>query len=241
MDLEAAQSFPGTNAGTFLVLEVSDTGTGMSEEVLRKIFEPFFTTKAEGTGTGLGLSTVYGIVRQSGGWVKAESQLGRGSTFRIGLPVLTESHLHDVAGLTGEASLGGSETVLVVEDQDEVRKFALAVLRHYRYRTLEASSGAAALRLAEHHEGPIHLLLTDVVMPRMTGKQLAAVMRAARSEMRVLYMSGYSADVISRDGEMDSEIGYLEKPFTPEGLARKVRHVLAMPMKGAGTKPDSSH
>ena len=227
LDADAAAQFPGMAPGDYVVLEVTDSGVGMSEEIRQKLFEPFFTTKPEGTGTGLGLSTVYGIVRQAGGWIQVESQPGMGATFRIGLPWLAQSGPPSEAAELPALRLEGWETILVVEDEDEVRRFALAVLKSFHYRTLEARSGGEALLIVENHSGPIHLMLTDVVMPQMTGKQLVDRLRTVRPEMKVLYMSGYAADMISRQG-LDSETGYIEKPFRPEALARKVRTVLGV-------------
>ncbi len=229
IDETETPSFPGAVPGPYLVMEVSDTGVGMSEEIQQKLFEPFFTTKAVGTGTGLGLSTVYGIVRQAGGWIRVDSRPEMGATFRIGLPLLAESSPQAPPDALPRTRLEGSETVLVVEDQDEVRRLAVAVLKSFRYRTLEARSGGEALVVAENYHGPIHLLLTDVVMPQVTGKQLADRLTVLRSEMKVLYMSGYTADVISRQGVLDSGIECIQKPFTPEALGLNVRKVLGEP------------
>jgi len=226
LDEGAAASFPGAVPGLCAVMEVSDTGEGMSEEIQQNLFEPFFTTKATGKGTGLGLSTVYGIVQQAGGWIRVDSQPGKGATFRIGLPLTEQPAPQALPETPAPARMEGSETILVVEDQDEVRRLVLAVLTSFHYRTLEAGSGGEALRIAEGYPGPIHLLLTDVVMPRMTGKQLADRLRAVRPGMKVIYMSGYTADVISRQGVMDSGIEFIKKPFSPEALALKVRSVL---------------
>ena len=226
LDQIAAASFPDTKPGLYAVIEVSDTGVGMSEDVQQRVFDPFFTTKPEGAGTGLGLSMVYGIVRQCGGWIKVESQLGMGATFRVGLPLLAPPDSGARPVQRPATELRGSETVLVVEDQDEVRKFVLAILESYGYRTLEASSGAAALRTVEDHRGPIHLMLTDVIMPGMTGKQSADRLRLVRPQMKVLYMSGYTDEVISREGVLDAGIDYIAKPFTPEALAQKIKTVL---------------
>ncbi len=231
VDLDAAAAIPGAAPGQYMVLEVSDTGVGMSEEIQQHAFEPFFTTKAD-RGTGLGLSTVYGIVRQAGGWITVESQPEMGATFRIGLPVL--------AGLAAEEAtwqprfrLEGTETILVVEDQDEVRRLAVALLKKFRYRVLEAPSGEEALLLAQSHHGPIHLLLTDVVMPYMTGRQLADRLTSVRPEVKVLYMSGYTADVIARQGVLEPGIEYVQKPFATEALALKVRTILGPPPPAA--------
>jgi CheY-like chemotaxis protein len=226
LDPAAVSSFPGAMTGPYAVLEVSDTGVGMSEEIQQKMFDPFFTTKGVGEGTGLGLSTVYGIVRQAGGWIKVESRPGMGATFRIGLPLLAEPVLQARSPKPPPRQLKGSETVLVVEDQDDVRKLALAVLKRFGYQTLEARSGRDALLIAESHAGPIHLMLTDMVMPGMTGTRLAERLRLFRPEIKALYMSGYTADVITRYGTLDSGTELIEKPFSPEMLAQKVRMVL---------------
>jgi PAS domain S-box-containing protein len=224
VDQVEAASLAGTHPGPYVVMEVSDTGVGMSEEIQQKVFDPFFTTKPE--GTGLGLSTVYGIVRQGGGWIKVDSQPEMGATFRIGLPLLAQPDSQALSARLAATRLQGSETILVVEDQDEVRQLVLAILEKYHYRTLEASSGDEALPIVEKHNGPIHLMLTDVIMPGMTGRQSADRLRLIRPEMKVLYMSGYTDDVISREGVLEAGIDYLAKPFNPEGLAQKIRMVL---------------
>ena len=233
LDKDAAASFPGAIPGRCVVMEVSDTGEGMSEEIQQNLFEPFFTTKPTGKGTGLGLSTVYGIVQQAGGWIRVESQPGKGATFRIGLPVMEEKAPLPSLQAPVPAQMEGFETILVVEDQAEVRRLVLAVLTSFHYRTLEAGSGSEALRIAEGYSGQIHLLLTDVIMPRMTGKQLADRLQAVRPGIKVVYMSGYTADVISRQGVLDSGIEFIKKPFTPEALALKVRSVLCGGATGA--------
>lgn len=238
LDPLAAASLPGTNPGAYVVMEVSDTGVGMSEEIRQKVFEPFFTTKPEGAGTGLGLSTVYGIVRQAGGWIKVESQPGTGTTFLIGLPRVGLPDSQAVRVKPPAAEPRGSETVLVLEDQREVRKLVLAVLKEYHYQTLEASSGDEALAIVQGHDGPIHLMLTDVIMPGMTGKQSADRLKLLRPEMKVLYMSGYTDEVISREGLLASGVHYLMKPFTAQELARKIRVALGTPTAGSAT-PDS--
>jgi len=223
LDAADAARFPGAAPGPYVVIEVSDTGVGMSEEVQQKMFEPFFTTKPEGTGTGLGLSTVYGIVRQAKGWIDVNSQMARGATFRIGLPMLTQP-MRAPTPAARPAQLEGSETILVVEDQDEVRRLAVTLLGRYGYRTLEARSGDEALAIVKTYDGDIHLMLTDVIMPGMTGHQSAELLKGIRPDMKVLFMSGYTADVISRQG---LPTDYIEKPFTAQALAKKVRSLLA--------------
>ena len=222
-------SLPSKDAapGGYVQLIVADTGVGMSEDVLKHVFEPFFTTKGMGLGTGLGLSTVYGTVKQSGGWIRAESKVGEGSRFLIYLPRVADrapAAEHPAAPLE---VVGGEETVLVAEDQPEVRRLALRILAGSGYRLLEASSGPEALELSRRHAGAIDLLLTDVVMPEMTGRELAERLRESRPSIKVLYISGYTADIIGREGVLDEGVDYLPKPFTPAALAVKVREVLA--------------
>jgi PAS domain S-box-containing protein len=233
LDQAVVASFPGANPGPHVVMEVSDTGVGMSEDVQQKIFDPFFTTKPKGAGTGLGLSTVYGIVQQSGGWIGVESEPGKGATFRIGLPLAARPDFQVRHEEAPEAPLEGGETVLVVEDQEDVRRLVLSVLHAYHYETLEASSGDEALKIVENYEGPIDLILTDMIMPGMTGKQTADRLRQVRHEMKVLYMSGYTDEVISRKGSLDDGVDYIAKPFAPEALVRKVRSVLGGDNAGA--------
>jgi PAS domain S-box-containing protein len=212
--------------GGYVLLSVADTGAGMSEEVLKHIFEPFFTTKGMGLGTGLGLSTVYGTVKQSGGWIRAESRVGEGSRFLIYLPRVDGAAVVAERPAAPLEVTGGEETVLVAEDQPEVRRLALRILNANGYRLLEASSGPEALELSRRHTGPIDLLLTDVVMPEMTGRELASRLRESRPGIKVLYVSGYAADIIGHEGVLDQGVDYLPKPFTPAQLAAKVRDVL---------------
>jgi PAS domain S-box-containing protein len=239
LDQATAARFPGAAPGPYAMVEVVDTGIGMTEDVQQKIFEPFFTTKPKGAGTGLGLSTVYGIVQQSGGWIGVESQPGQGSTFRFGFPRRARSGSGSPCVEEEAAQLEGSESVLVVEDQDDVRRLVVAVLQEYGYQTIEASSGDEALAIVESHDGPIQLMLTDMIMPGMTGKQTAEQLRLKRPSMKVLYMSGHADEAISRKGGLESGIDYIAKPFTPEVLLRKIRSVLgegaANTLTGAGT------
>jgi two-component system cell cycle sensor histidine kinase/response regulator CckA len=213
-------------AGSYVRLSVADTGAGMSQETIEHVFEPFFTTKGLGIGTGLGLSTVYGIVRQSGGWIQVDSRLGEGSRFQIYLPRVADVVATREPSARQAVIPGGAETILVAEDQSEVRRLALRILRSNGYELLEASSGPEALQLSRGHSGPIHLLVTDVIMPGMTGRELASRLLATRPEMKVLYVSGYTADVIGREGVLEPGVAYLPKPFTPAQLSIKVREVL---------------
>jgi CheY-like chemotaxis protein len=226
MDLdENSAAHYQASPGRYVVLEVCDTGVGMSEEVQKKIFEPFYTTKGE-AGTGLGLPTVYGIVQQAGGWIAVESQLGAGTTFRIGLPFLSEAAPPSPGSGTLSTQFEGSETVLVVEDQEEVRNLAVMALKSFGYRTLQAASGDAALAIVADLPEPIHLVLTDVVMPGMNGRHLAERLRQLHPDIKVLYMSGYAAEVLARNGPFGPGTAYIAKPFTPEGLALQARKLL---------------
>ena len=224
LDEAAAARQPGLQAGRYAVLAVSDTGVGMDPTTQARIFEPFFTTKKPGKGTGLGLSTVYGIVQQHSGFVSVESAPGLGTTFKIHLPHVEALVETPVAGPTRAASGRGSETVLVVEDEDEVRALAIEILREHGYTTLAAADGAEALRVAARHPGPLHLLLTDVVMPHLSGWELARQLSSIRPETKVLYMTGYSEIAVAHEGVSDAIV--LQKPFTPDLLAGRVREAI---------------
>ncbi len=218
---------PDIPAGDYMTLCVADTGVGMTDDVRQRVFDPFYTTREAGKGTGLGLSTVYGIIQQAGGWVQVESQPGMGATFRVGLPVLLSAAISMPLPAEHTARpADGTETILVVEDQPEVRALVVSMLRDCRYHILEAGSGLEALRVASQFHGPIQLVLTDVIMPYMTGKQLVEQLLPRHPAMRSLYMSGYTSDVIAQRGVLDSGIDFIAKPFTQEALARKVRSVL---------------
>jgi PAS domain S-box-containing protein len=227
---EASAAAQDARPGAFVVLTVEDTGTGIPPEMLQKIFEPFFTTKPMGVGTGLGLATVYGIVEQSGGWIRVASEPGRGTTFRICLPRIDRADVATASRPAASSSVGGSETVLVVEDQADVRKLAMGILRKNGYRLLEASNASDAIEVAARFAGRIDLVLTDVVMPGMTGREMAKRLQAERPSLRVLFTSGYSSDVIARQGVLEPGVAYLAKPFAPGELALKVREVLTGPV-----------
>ncbi|HLA10184.1 MAG TPA: ATP-binding protein [Pyrinomonadaceae bacterium] len=225
LDETYAQHHVAVIPGPFVMLAVSDTGVGMDEETKEHIFEPFFTTKALGKGTGLGLSTVYGIVKQSGGNIWVYSEIGKGSTFKVYLPRVDEM-AKAYKQMPPSTSPGGTETILLVEDAEMVRKLTLEVLCTIGYRVLEAASGSEALQISESTEEPIDLLLTDVVMPEMSGKELANHLLSLRPEMKVLFMSGYTDDTIVYHGLLDKGLNFIEKPFAPDALARTVREVL---------------
>jgi PAS domain S-box-containing protein len=227
LDADYGQRHMGITPGPHVMLAVSDTGTGMDKATQRRIFEPFFTTKGQGKGTGLGLSTVFGIVQQSGGSIWVYSELGKGTTFKVYLPrVATE--LDEVRSDANIPTLRGSETILVVEDDSQVRAVATSILRRYGYNVVVARNGGEALLLSEKYARPIDLLLADVVMPKMSGPELAQRLSGTRPAMRVLCMSGYTDDSIVRHGVLSAEIAFLQKPFSPETLTRRIRDVLDM-------------
>jgi CheY-like chemotaxis protein len=218
-----------------VMLAVSDTGIGMDAETRGHVFEPFFTTKEHGKGTGLGLSTVYGIVKQSGGNVGVYSEPGRGATFKVYLPQVDELPESATPPAPVQPVAGGSETVLLAEDDPSVRAVVSDVLTQKGYRVLRAPDGQAALEMARAAPGEIHLLVTDIVMPGMTGRELAEALVAARPGVRVLYMSGYTDDAVVRHGVLEEGLPYLQKPFTPSVLATKVREVLDRPSVAAAS------
>jgi len=212
--------------GRYLQLVVSDTGTGMTADTRARVFEPFFTTKPQGQGTGLGLAMVYGIVKQSEGYIWVDSETGQGATFRIALPLVEADAVPDRPAPDVARTPGGHETVLLVEDEDALRELDRQILMRYGYRVLHARTGPEAVAVAEAHPGTIQLLLTDVVMPTMSGRELADRLQAAFPEMKVLYMSGYTSDAMVRHGVSEATMAFIQKPMSPPALARKVREVL---------------
>jgi two-component system cell cycle sensor histidine kinase/response regulator CckA len=226
LDEKYARSHIAVIPGPYVMLSVSDTGVGMTKEVQEHVFEPFFTTKEKGKGTGLGLSTVYGIVKQSKGNIWVYSELGKGTTFKVYLPraerLISEKKKKDKKAEV----LTGSETILIVEDDEMVRKFVERVLKGYNYRILIAADGEEAIRIAREHEGPIDLMLTDVVMPGMNGQEIEKRLRTLRPDIKVLYMSGYTDNTIVDHGVLDKGKAFLQKPFTVDALGRKVREAL---------------
>jgi len=205
---------------------ITDTGAGMEKEIQEHIFEPFFTTKMVGKGTGLGLSTVYGIIRQSGGDIIVYSEAGHGTTFKLYLPCVDDNvqiprWVDDV-----EEDLTGTETILLVEDERIVRHLVREILTGNGYKVLEADSGKAALSICDTYAMPINMMLTDLIMPKMSGSELKDQMDTLRPDIKVLFMSGYTDDSTAQMGLLNSETAFIEKPFTPDGLARKIREIL---------------
>jgi two-component system cell cycle sensor histidine kinase/response regulator CckA len=225
LDEHYALQHPGAAAGPHVMLAVTDTGVGMDQVTQERIFEPFFTTKGVGKGTGLGLSTVFGVARQSGGSVWVYSEPGEGTTFKVYLPRV-DADVERVSPSVPPPSSRGTETILLVEDQEQVRTVAHGILRRNGYRVLVAQHAGEALLVCEIQKERIDLLLTDVVMPQMSGSELAKRLSLKRPDMKVLYMSGYTDDSIVRHGILESEMSFLQKPFTPESLARKVREAI---------------
>ena len=226
LDESYARSHVDVKPGHYVMFSVSDTGVGMTPEVRERIFEPFFTTKEKGKGTGLGLSTTYGIVKQSEGHIWVYSVQGKGTTFKIYLPRVNEP-LEDIRKEVLKEELPrGNETILIVEDEEEVRKLAGKILERQGYRILETFNGDDALLACERRKSPIHLMLADIVMPGMSGSELAKLLKPLYPEIKILYMSGYTDNAIVRHGVLEKGVNYIQKPFTMEGLARKVREVL---------------
>jgi signal transduction histidine kinase/CHASE3 domain sensor protein len=225
LDSEYASSHAETKPGPYVVLVVSDTGAGMTREVREKLFEPFFTTKERGKGTGLGLPSVYGIVKQSGGFIWVYSEPGKGTTFKVYLP-RAEDVSTDAAIAPAQSRSVGSETILLVEDDEEVRQVATRILRRNGYRVLEAGNGADALRVCENEPDPVDLIVTDIIMPEMGGTELAARIREKQPAARILFTSGYTEDAVVRQSFLHPGEAFIEKPFTPELLARKARELL---------------
>jgi CheY-like chemotaxis protein len=241
LDAEYAATHAGVAPGRYILLSVTDTGHGMDDETRARIFEPFFTTKGSGEGTGLGLATVYGIVQQTGGHIEVESELGRGTTFRIYLPISLQgvdakSAGEGVSPPSGVLSIPASappiprstsgETILLVEDGEALRDVLQRVLEEFGYQVCTAKDGEEALAVSEAHHGPIDLLVTDVVMPHLGGRELALELWSRRPGTRVLFMSGYTEDSILQQGLRKPTVGFIGKPFRPEALARKVREML---------------
>jgi CheY-like chemotaxis protein len=227
LDATFTRDHPGAIIGSYAMVSVADTGIGMSSEVQARIFEPFFTTKETGRGTGLGLAAAYGTVKQLGGYIQVESHLGRGTTFSLYLPKTTLAAQTPQAVASVSAHVG-NETILLVEDESAVRAFVKIALQRFGYRVIEADTAEAALTLLNGYAGPIHLLLTDVVLAGMDGIQLAAHVTRERPYARVLLISGYAQGLGSTAGGLDASMHFLEKPFTTQALLTKTRQLLGI-------------
>jgi two-component system cell cycle sensor histidine kinase/response regulator CckA len=227
LDTAYTHDHPGSRPGSYVMLRVTDTGTGIDPEIQAQIFEPFFTTKDRDKGTGLGLATVYGVVKQSGGYIAVDSENGKGASFSVYLPLLEQSAADSAAPVpAAPVNTRGSETILLVEDAEPLRKLAEMFLKESGYCILSAPDGQQALQTARQHPGPIHLLLTDVVMPGMNGRVLGERLAPSQPGMKVLYMSGYTDTFIAGHGVLEAGTHLLHKPFTQETLTRKVREIL---------------
>ncbi|HEY3381287.1 MAG TPA: PAS domain S-box protein [Vicinamibacterales bacterium] len=226
LDTSFAGRHLGLQPGRYVMLAVTDTGSGMDDETQSHLFEPFFTTKEQGKGTGLGLSTTYGIVKQSGGYIWVESEVGRGTTVRIYLPRIEETADLTPAAIEMRSAPHGSETILLVEDEDAVRHLLRDILRRYGYTVLEAQNGPRAIEICQQHEGQIDLVITDMVMPQMSGWEVADAASNLRPKAKLIYMSGYIEHMVVEQRVLESGVAFLGKPFTPDTLGRKVREVL---------------
>jgi len=228
LDEKYASCQPDARPGSFVCVSVSDTGVGIPAENLPRIFEPFFTTKEIGKGTGLGLATVYGIVKQHQGWIEVDSHVGKGTTFRIFIPRGTPSTTNGIEKPTTSLVVkGGNESILLVEDESPVRELVARVLERYGYRVFQAGTGAEALDVWRRSQNEIKLVLTDLVMPNnMNGRELAERMWSEAPQLKVIFTSGYSADIVGKDFKLQPELNFLQKPYQPQTLALTVRRCL---------------
>src|SRR5208283_997294 len=227
IDASRVDSHPEAQPGEFVCISVADTGMGIYPEYLPRIFEPFFTTKEVGKGTGLGLATVYGIVKQHQGWVEVESAVGKGSTFRIYIPYIGEQRPEAEKPTTQITIRGGTETILLVEDERPVRELVARVLEKQGYKVLQAATGVEAVDIWRGNKDDIALLLTDLVMPEnMNGRELAEKLWADRADLKVIFSSGYTADIVGKDFRLEPELNYLQKPYQPQTLILAVRRCL---------------
>jgi len=238
LDRSYAVTHASVEPGSYVMLSVTDTGCGMDEKTQSRIFEPFFTTKGPGKGTGLGLATVYGVVKQSGGYIYVYSEVNHGTTFKIYLPQVNEEVEKPSAETGTRGQSRGTETILFVEDEQSVRELVREYLSGTGYYMLEASDGVQALKVAAAHPGPIHLLITDVVMPHLNGPELATQMGATRPNLKVLFISGYTDDTVFRHGVLEGDVAFLQKPFNLKALAQKIREVLSGQPVAVGSRID---
>jgi two-component system cell cycle sensor histidine kinase/response regulator CckA len=227
LDNKYCETHPYVQPGPYAMLEVRDTGQGMSSEVKSHLFEPFFTTKPKGRGTGLGLATIYGAVKQSGGSIEVDSEEGKGSTFRIYLPcVMTSPERIEKDLLLASKMPGGAETILLVEDERIVRELAIKILKRLGYSVLDAADGDHAIAVAKEYKDTINLLMTDVVMPGINGRQLADNLIRLHPEMKILYTSGYTDDAIGSHGIIEEDLNFIAKPYSLQDLAQRIRELL---------------
>jgi two-component system cell cycle sensor histidine kinase/response regulator CckA len=231
LDSSRLKNLPGLIPGAYVMLAIADSGTGMTDKVKAHLFEPFFTTKPPGKGTGLGLATCFGIVRQSSGHIEVQSELGKGTTFKLYFPWIPDAVEPARARNIAPQVSGGTETVLLVEDEAVVRELAVETLRERGYTVMEAGNGEEGLRIARQHHGKIDLVLTDVVMPVMGGKEMADALRGTHPDTKILFTSGYTEDAIGHHGVLRAGIQFLQKPYLTVTLARRVREVLDEPVK----------
>jgi CheY-like chemotaxis protein len=229
LDENYARTHMGVKPGDFVMVAVSDTGHGMDAETRRRLFEPFFTTKEKGKGTGLGLASVYGVVKQLGGDIWVYSEPGQGTTFKLYFPRIAETASLPAVSPAESDRAPSTETILVVEDEEAVRDLTVKILRKLGHTVLAAAGGAEAIEIAKSYSGPIALLLTDVVMPNMSGRQVADHLLKLRPELKVLYLSGYTDNTVVHHGVLEDGVEFLPKPFSREALARKIRDVLGTP------------
>jgi two-component system cell cycle sensor histidine kinase/response regulator CckA len=231
LDETFCQWHPEAQPGPFVMLIVGDTGTGMDEITMAKAFEPFFTTKETGKGTGLGLAMVHGVVKQSGGFIRLASKPGQGTSMEVYLPLASQEMVKDEQALAIEGDLKGEETILLVEDDPLVRRVAGKILKTYGYKILEAENGLEALHLGHRHPYPIDLLLTDIIMPDMNGRDLAERWKIIHPESRILFTSGYNENIIAQHGTLEPGISFIPKPYRMTSLAQKVREVMNRPLQ----------